>query len=112
MVNWKKLSKSIPHRVQLGSKSWYEVLWVDDFKDGKTLGETRFDPKQIVLMKNQSPKMTVVTFLHEITHALAHEAEVELTETEVLAFEKTLYFLLKRDNVFTAPKRGKKNDKK
>ena len=73
MVNWKKLSKSIPHRVQIGPKSFYEILWVTDFKDGKTLGETRFDPKQIVLMKGLSPKETVSVYKHEVAHAYSYE---------------------------------------
>jgi hypothetical protein len=109
MVNWKKLSRSIPHRVQVSPKGWYEILWVDDFKDGKTLGETRFDPKQIVLMRGQSPKMTVSVYLHEYAHAYSHEWNLNLTESQVLAFEKGLYFWLKHSNLFT---KGKRNAKK
>jgi len=94
MINWKKVKQSIPHRIRLKNKVFYEVLYVDDFKDGKTLGETRFNEKQIVLLKNLSPKIMVSTFFHELLHAISFEYNVDLTETQVLNFENSVGYLL------------------
>ena len=49
MVNWKKLVKKIPNKVQLSSKGEYEIVWVDSFKEEDVVGETRFDRKQIAI---------------------------------------------------------------
>jgi hypothetical protein len=103
-MDWKKLRRKIPHRVQIAKDAWYEIVWVDDFKDGKTLGETRHDPRQIAILNGQSPKMTVVTYLHELMHAFCNENEADLTETQVLAFEKSFYYMLKADNLFVDKK--------
>jgi hypothetical protein len=103
-MDWKKLKRRIPHRVQVAKDAWYEVLYVDDFKDGKTLGETRHDPRQIVLLNGQSPKSAVTTYLHELIHAFSNENDADLTEAQVLAFEKSFYYILKSDNLFTEKK--------
>lgn len=100
-MNWKSLKNRIPHFVQMG-KSTYEVLYIDEFKDGKTLGETRFDPKQIVIKNGLTPKMTVITFLHECFHSASEEFGIGLTENQVLSLEKSLYFWLKPGNIFKA----------
>lgn len=100
MVNWKKLAKKIPNKVQLSKKGVYEVVWVESFKESDVLGETRFDRKQIAIKDNMSAKSTVLTFLHEVTHGLSAEHEADLTETQVLAIEKGLYYLLKEGNLF------------
>lgn len=94
MTNWKKIKNNIPHRVRIKSKVWYEILWVSDFKDGKTLGESRFNEKQIVLLNSMSPKLTVSTFIHELYHVISHEYGADLTENQVLKLEDgTSYFL-------------------
>lgn len=100
MVNWKKFKSLIPNFVQLGPKATYEVVWIDEFKDNRTLGETRFDPCQIVLKNNMTPKLTVVTFLHECLHAYSNEYELALTENLILSAEKGFYYLLKEGNLF------------
>lgn len=100
MVKWKKLKTSIPNRVQLGNNSFYEILYVDDFLDGKTLGEMRPETKQIVIRNKQTPKNTVITFLHELSHAVSNECDLELTENQILKLEKSFYFLLKKGNIF------------
>lgn len=99
MVDWKKLKRRIPRSVQVG-KSTYEVLWTDDFKDGTTLGETRFDPKQIIIKKGLSPKLTVHVYFHEFLHSVSHETGANLTENQVLALEKAFYYFVKVDNLF------------
>lgn len=107
MVNWKKLVKEIPHKVHIGFKQYFEVVWVDDFPDGNTYGETRYDKKQIALKKGLSNKITVLTYLHEITHSVSFIYEVGLTETQVLKIESSLTTILKDGNVFTKKKRKK-----
>ena len=100
MVNWKKKKKRIPNRVQFAKNGIYEVVWVDDFPDGQRLGETRFDRKQIAIKKELSDRLTVITYLHECLHAISYEADVELTESQILKLEKVFYYLLKKNNVF------------
>lgn len=100
MVNWKKFKNSIPHFVQVSKKGIYEVLYTDDFLDGNTLGETRFNPKQIILKNGMSPKDTVTTFIHEIIHSFSNEYEANITESQVRALEKGSYYLLKFNNIF------------
>lgn len=99
-VDWKKLKRKIPHRVQLGHTVHYEVVWADSFVDPHTMGETRFDSRQIVIKKGLTPKMTVVTFLHEVAHAYSYIYNLNLTETQVLNMEKGFYYLLKNGNIF------------
>lgn len=100
MVNWKKLAKKIPNKVQLSKKGEYEIVWVDSFKENDVVGETRFDRKQIAIKDKMSPKNTVITYLHEVAHGLSAEHEIQLTENQILSLEKGLYYLLKDGNVF------------
>lgn len=93
-LNWKKLAKNIPTKIQVGSKSVYEVLWIPDFHGEETFGETRFDTKQIVIKSGMGPKITVETFYHEFCHALSYEHHLNLTEVQVLSFEKTLPYVM------------------
>ena len=99
-MDWKKLKRHIPHRVQISKTAWYEIVYINDFKDGKTLGETRFEPKQIVILNGISPKLTVITYLHECAHAYSEEHGLGLTENQILAMEKGFYYLLKAGNIF------------
>jgi hypothetical protein len=100
MVNWKKLVKRIPNKVQLSRKGEYEIVWVESFKEDDVVGETRFDRKQIAIKDKMSAKNTVITYLHEVTHGLSAEHNIQLTENQVLAIEKGLYYLLKDGNIF------------
>lgn len=100
MINWKKYKNKIPHAVKIGSKDLYEVLWVDDFLDKGNVGETRFGEKQIVIKKGLTPKLTVTTYLHECLHALSDKHDLNLTEKQVLAFEKSFAYLLLDGNIF------------
>lgn len=108
MSKWKDLKDRIPHVVHTGYKNRFEVVWVDDFPDGKTDGETRFEPLQIAIKRGMSDKETVMTYLHELTHAADFSHEIGLTETQVLKIEKALIPLLKDGNVFTKKKRKRK----
>jgi len=105
VINWKSLTRRIPHRVQVSRKSFYEICYVDTFVDKDVLGETRFDRKQIVLKDDQPHKEKVHTYLHELLHAISEEYEVGLTESQVRALEKAIYYMLKSDNVFRKPRK-------
>jgi hypothetical protein len=100
MVNWKKLVKKIPNKVQLAKGEEYEIVWVESFKQEDVVGETRFDRKQIAIKSKMSAKNTVITYLHEVAHGISAEHEIDLTENQILALEKGLYYLLKDGNVF------------
>lgn len=100
MIIWKKLVKLIPHFVTIKRKVIYEVMWTEDFLRRDHVGETRFDTRQIVIKTNQTPKETVHTYIHEVLHAVSHEYDAALTETQVLALEKALTMALIKDNIF------------
>lgn len=104
MINWNNLKKRIPSRVTIGNNS-YEVLFIDEFNNSSTLGETRLEDKQIVLKNGQTPKELVKTYLHECFHAISEEYDVGLTEQQILKLEESLTFILKDGNIF---KKGKK----
>jgi hypothetical protein len=91
-TDYKKLKKNIPGKVKAGPRAEYEVLWGDGFpadtESEKTFGLTRFQPKQIVIYKEQGDKEAVHTFFHELLHAISHEYDVNLTENQVRALER------------------------
>ena len=109
MVDWKKLKRHIPHRVQMNKNTYFEVLWVESFKDTNILGEMRLDHKQIVIKKGMSPKLTVTVFLHECCHAVSDLNNIKLTENQIQALESSFYYLLKPGNVFS-DKKGIKDE--
>ena len=100
-MKWKSWFRRIPPSIKIG-KSVYEVIWVDQFfRDSKQMGETRFDSqKQIVINSNQSMKESVLTYWHEVCHAISHEFGVDLTEKQVVSLEKSLPFILSTDKLF------------
>lgn len=114
MINWNRYYKLIPSSVKIG-KNVYEILWCDEFpKDKKQLGESRFaESKQILISLNQPVKEAVHTYWHELLHTLSFEYDANLSEKQVKALEKGLYFILKRDNIFRKElKNGKTNKRK
>lgn len=98
-MNWKNLRNNIPSHIQAGRNGLYEVVWVESFKDNDTLGETRFDPKQIAIKLGQTNKETVATLFHEFFHAVSHEYDINLTESQVKSLEKSLHYFLKFANI-------------
>jgi hypothetical protein len=114
MVKWNKLLKLIPSQIQISPYTKYRVLWTDNFpKDHRQEGETNFDLKQIVIRHGQSPRETLGTYLHECLHAFSDEYDINLTETQVQKLEKSIYYWLKKNNIFNknssmAQKRRKK----
>ena len=103
-VNWAKLRSQIPARVRI-KRRYYEIVWVDSFPDGVTLGETRFAPYQIALKTGQSDRETVLTYRHEVYHAISEEEEIGLTEKQVQGLEKSLLYTLKPGNIFNNGKK-------
>lgn len=97
-IDWEELVSRIPHVIQI-KKTKCEICWIDDFKDGKTLGETRWNPTQIVVKVGQTPKDAVSTYFHEVIHLLSDEYNIKLTERQVLALEKALPWILKPGNL-------------
>jgi hypothetical protein len=83
----------IPNRYpiffRITSKRQYEMLWTEDFKDRKTLGECMHEPPQIRIKTNENETQTFWTTFHEIIHAMSNEYDINLTENQVLKLEKS-----------------------
>ena len=99
-VNWKSLFKRIPVSIQLTRTIKYVITWTRSDPSLDHIGRTHTDTKQIVVNMDLKPKMAVHTYIHEVIHAISEEYEVGLTEKQVLALEKALYFILKKGNLF------------
>ncbi len=100
-MKYDTLLKNIPSFIKVSKDTGYEIVWVDNFKDSFTVGETRFNPNQIALKTEQSAKETVHTLYHEFLHALSDAYNVNLTEKQVKALEKSLYFTIEFVNILT-----------
>lgn len=85
----------IPGKVRIKSRSSYEVLFVPGFEDKKTLGECRFDTKQIVLSTNQTPEELSKTFIHELSHAIDVGYGLGLTHSQIYKLENAILKVLK-----------------
>lgn len=100
-IDYKKLAQNIPASVKVGKRT-YEVLYSDTIKqDDNVMGETRFDPPQIVLQTGQSNRELVLTAIHEMYHAISEEYEAGLTEGQVRALERAfpaMYHFFKQLN--------------
>lgn len=99
-MNWKKLSKRIPNKVQVAHKTFFEVLWSPEIVGGEDCyGMCRFDPNQIVLLQGMTPKNATTTYLHEVIHAISDTHGIGLTEKQVRQIEKVLHYILKPGNI-------------
>lgn len=85
---------TIPSRIKIKNKVVYEVVWVDSFEDGNTVGECRFDVKQIALKMNQSEKELMKTFIHEVLHAIEFERGVKIPHKTIYQLEDALFYIL------------------
>jgi hypothetical protein len=99
-LNWKKLKTLIPNKVHVGPKVYYNVFFVNGLQDNGFYGQTDYDKREILLDMKMSPKLTVTTYLHEYFHALSAEHQINLTESQCQALEKTIPYLLKNNNLF------------
>lgn len=105
MIDWAKYFKRIPVSVQLTKKVKYDVLWTRPDPSLDHIGRTHTDSKQIIVDNTLKPKLAVHTYIHELIHAISEEYKVGLSEKQVLALEKALYFVLKPVNVFKEHKK-------
>lgn len=97
-INWKKLVKQIPGKVQITPKVSYDVVWQKEIVDtqGKFLyGLTDISNKVITIRMDMSAKDTMNTFFHELTHAVDEEFKIGLTENQTLDMENFLPVLIK-----------------
>lgn len=93
-IIWKKLRTKIPTHVTV-NKHVYEVLWCESFADPSVVGEKRVNPNQIVLKTGETDKETVMTFGHELIHAIADEYQAGITESQVQKLERAIPDLIK-----------------
>jgi len=101
-INWKKEVKRIPSKVLIDKKVNYDVVWQHDIIDTKgnhLCGLTDLDNKIIFIKIGMPARLTIETYFHEIFHAWSHEHEINLTEPQVLAMEKIVPFLIRKDNI-------------
>lgn len=102
-ISWKKLVKAIPSKVQISAKVSYDVVWQKDIVDTKgnhLYGLTDLNNHIIFIRMDMAPRLTVETFLHEVTHCFSEEYNLNLTETQVLAIEHAIPYLIKKNNLF------------
>lgn len=82
-----------PATYKVRNKCIYEILQAHNLDEGKTYGECRPDPRQIVLEEEQPQKEKISTLVHELLHAITNEYDdITLTENEVRILEKALVY--------------------
>lgn len=84
----------IPGFVKIKNKVVYEIVWVDEFKDADTLGECRFEPKQIALKNGLKNKLEFKCFAHEVLHAVCEERGIDISHKAIYQLEEAIYYLL------------------
>lgn len=92
-INWKKEAKSIPSKVYIAPKVFYDVVWqkeIVDTKGNHLYGLTDLTNKVIIIKMDMPAKLTVETFWHEVFHACSEEFQINLTENQVLRLEHIL----------------------
>ncbi len=85
---------AIPSRLKIKNKVAYEIVWVDEFKEPTTMGECRFDSKQIAMKTKQSDKEQFKTFVHEVLHAICMERDIKINHRAIYQLEDALYYIL------------------
>jgi hypothetical protein len=91
----KRKYPTVPSHIRITAKRDYEVTYINNFKDPIQLGECRWEPPQIVIKAGQCDKEMFSTVLHEVIHAISFEEDINLTEKQVLKFEKGILRVLK-----------------
>lgn len=77
-----------------------EVPFIDINGDRNFKGVCRYDTTSLEIIHSISEDRKSETLIHEITHAIAYEANVEMSEDDVTQFSKVLYQVL-IDNDFS-----------
>ena len=88
-----KLPKIPPH-LKIKNKTVYEVVWVDEFTAPDTLGECRFNSRQIALKIGQSDKQEFKSLIHEMHHAMCEEREIKISHRAIYQLEDALFYIL------------------
>jgi hypothetical protein len=94
-IDYKKLASNIPHKVEVGRKVEYEVMYSDTIKSEDVLGEMRPKERLIILKNEQSSRETVLTLFHEFLHSVSEEHKSKLTESQVRSLEKAFPYFYK-----------------
>jgi Zn-dependent peptidase ImmA (M78 family) len=95
-MNWKKARKNIPNKVRTAPRKSFEVLWANGLTDSqgnKLYGKTEFVPNRIIINNEQTDRESVLTTFHEFLHAIDHDNEIGLTETQVEKLELSFNYL-------------------
>lgn len=103
-INWKKLVKKIPSKVQIAPKVFYDVVWqkeIVDTKGNHLYGLSDLTNKVITIKMDMPAKLTIETFAHEILHSFSEEYGLGLTENQVLKMEHAVPYILKKGNIFS-----------
>jgi len=95
-----KIISKLPQKLRITSKVSYELLYLLEFNDNKTLGECRPNEKQIVVVSGQPTTELTKTYIHELLHALSFEYNINLTEAQVQKLEVAIYNFLRLNKVF------------
>lgn len=95
-MDWRKKMRNIPAKVQIAPKISYDIVWQKEIKNTKgneLCGTADYDNRIITLSLNLSPKLTVITYIHECLHCFSNEFGLNLTENQILAMEKTFPYI-------------------
>ena len=84
-----------PTKIRITSKISYEIVWVPTFDCPKTVGECRYESKQIVLRQGESPTNTFKTLLHEVLHAMEFEYKIDIPHKTIYGLEHAIERVLK-----------------
>ena len=86
----------LPHKIRIKSKVAYEVVWAERIGDDETtLGECRYDTKQIVLKTGMSDTEVMKTLIHEVFHAMAFEYDIQIPHKAIYHLEHSVYKVIK-----------------
>lgn len=86
-------------RLKIKNKCEYELVFVSSFKDADTMGECRFDFKQIAIKKGLTKRARVKTIIHEILHAIAYERGINLPHNSIYKLEDAILYLVKSNDL-------------
>lgn len=99
--NYKKLAASIPRTVQIGSKEIVTVGFASPVSTDEHLDGCWWPEENLIWIDQHiGDKDKVITYLHELLHAISDTHDVRLTEKQILALEKSLHYVLKPGNIF------------
>lgn len=96
----------IPARIRITARITYNILWTDEFKNEKQLGECDYENRQIVILKGLNPRQAYLVFIHEVLHAISHhhleskKRRYALTENQVEELETAIGKIAKYNKLF------------